>query len=896
MKKNRVLVFYSLLILSCTHLLHALECSDSLFARYFRSAQHFADTYPREKAHLHFDNTSYYIGDSIWFQAYVTLAEGNLPSMISKPLYVELVDQLGNVVERQIVELQKGKGHGQIALKPSCLPGYYEVRAYTRWMLAFEEKECFSRTFPIYRRQPGGAEMQKSIGTYYMDKSMKQRPSEKAKKFTLRFFPEGGALVRGVPSIVAFEAESRESGPVSVAGVVLAGKDSVLTRFRTLHDGMGYFSYTPGAEPAVAEVEYEGDTYRFPLPEALPEGYVMQVSNRNGGLDVRVTRSSVALTDTLALFVSQQGRPLVYGKVDFAGAQTSLSKVATRQFSGGVTQVSLVSANGNILCERLCYVMPGADVRIESLTPSSAMYQPYAPIHYELAVKDSLGLPVRTHLSVSVRDALNSDYLEYDNTLYTDLLLTSDLKGYIHQPGYYFVDRSPQRQRALDALLLVRGWRKYDMGQMLGAKPFAPAYLPESQLVVHGQIRSSVRQKAKGGLLVSVFARNEEQQVMGSTLCDSLGHFTIPVEAFSGTMDALIQTRKPKSKNNTQTTISLFRNFSPPLREYGHEELYPVYTDMDSLRMVSLLSDSVFEDSLLKRQDFHLLDEVQVKGKKRRIQNIERFEQSINAYYDVSQLLDEMRDKGKDVESLATFLAEVNSNIFLSRQKVRVANPIEFFNSAKMEGELSNTIVHRVVAYYNANHILYFINGTLVTVNERRTFIEDDLDAIKYITLCKGGGGLDRIYLPETKVSLFDNETINEEYLEVRLDAKKVAGLKADSDITDRVSSATYCYITTVDNWKEDKKYGGSWGIRRTQLQGFSRPLEFYSPAYTDKSLVPENDHRRTLYWNPNLETDENGKIMIECYNAGSSTFPIVQVETLCEDGKVASATFTTIQ
>ena len=88
--------------------------ADSTFASYFTYAQTYADTYPREKAHLHFDNTSYFIGDTIWYKAYVTTAEQNLPSKLSKPLYVEILDQLGNIKEQQIVELQNGEGHGQI--------------------------------------------------------------------------------------------------------------------------------------------------------------------------------------------------------------------------------------------------------------------------------------------------------------------------------------------------------------------------------------------------------------------------------------------------------------------------------------------------------------------------------------------------------------------------------------------------------------------------------------------------------------------------------------------------------------------------------------------------------------------------------------------------------------
>ena len=91
-------------------------------------------------------------------------------------------------------------------------------------------------------------------------------------------------------------------------------------------------------------------------------------------------------------------------------------------------------------------------------------------------MKDNTGKPIQGHFSVAIRDALQSDFQRFDQTIYTDLLLTSDLKGYIHQPGYYFVDHSPKRRVALDILLMIHGWRKYDISQAISSIPQKPAY------------------------------------------------------------------------------------------------------------------------------------------------------------------------------------------------------------------------------------------------------------------------------------------------------------------------------------------------------------------------------------------------------------------------------------
>ncbi len=187
--------FITTLFILCTANVYA-QSSDTIFSRYFRYAQNFADSYPREKVSLHLDNASYYLGDTIWFKAYVVTAEQNLPTTISKPLYVELLDQLGNVVERQIIQLTDGEGTGQIILNNTFFTGYYEMRAYTKWMLAFDNPSCFSRVLPVYRKRLSDEETPRSIATYRMDASMKQRPKDKEKKFTVRFFPEGGQLVK----------------------------------------------------------------------------------------------------------------------------------------------------------------------------------------------------------------------------------------------------------------------------------------------------------------------------------------------------------------------------------------------------------------------------------------------------------------------------------------------------------------------------------------------------------------------------------------------------------------------------------------------------------------------------------------------------------------------------
>ena len=111
----------------------------------------------QEKVYLHLDNQCYFKGDTIWYKAYVMRADDLTYSDMSHILYVELVSPDGMVVERQsIIASEKGYGDGNFVLEDSIYSGFYELRAYTRWMLNFcvsEHKHGYKDYLHFYNRQ-----------------------------------------------------------------------------------------------------------------------------------------------------------------------------------------------------------------------------------------------------------------------------------------------------------------------------------------------------------------------------------------------------------------------------------------------------------------------------------------------------------------------------------------------------------------------------------------------------------------------------------------------------------------------------------------------------------------------------------------------------------------------
>ena len=762
-----------------------------VFQQYMNQAQTFANNFPREKAYLHFDNTSYYVGDTIWFKAYVTLAEQQTFSQISRPLYVELVDQTGHIADKQIIKLTQGEGNGQFILPPSMLSGYYEVRAYTRWMLAFNEPQYFSRTFPIYQLT-NSDKLERSITTYELSSSMENRPSETKEKLSVRFFPEGGQLVEGVTSQVAFKAESKNEGNIELSGTIYTKEGAEITSFETLHDGMGRFEYTPSAQPAIAKVDFQGKKYEFTLPQALPKGYVLSTVSNAGALLVRVFCNAATPQDTLAVFISHQGRPYVHQLISCRSDAPQEFILPTRKLPAGVLQVSLINRAGNTLCERFVFANPRAPLQI-STKKLKEVYAPYAPIRCELQIKNAKGEPVSGELSVSIRDGVRSDYLEYDNNIFTDLLLTSDLKGYIHQPGYYFASPSPRKQTELDVLLMVHGWRKYDMSQAISTAPFTPLQLPETQLALNGQVKSTILKNKLKDIALSVIVKKDDQFITGGTVTDENGRFSIPVEDFEGTTEAVIQTRKVGKERNKDASILIDRNFSPAPRAYGYKELHPEWKDLAYWQQKAESFDSLYMDSIRKVEGLYVLDEVEIKSKRRQGSNMATKinEKSIDAYYDVRRSVDLLRDNGKIVTTIPELMEKLSPQFDWDRSNDKLT--------------------------YRQKPICYIMDNHILSETETQMMLTE-VDGLASIIISKGTGGIDDEIIQNTKMSEVTDST--------------------GVDISKLDKYSVFYLIPLPRRDVLNKSQSAVLGTRQTVIQGYTRPLEYYSICPMVEDLI----------------------------------------------------------
>src|ERR1035437_1617066 len=223
----------------------------------------FANEFPQEKVYIHFDNSGYYLGETIWFKAYVVTPERNELTELSKTLYVELVTPEGRILETRKLKIENGQCHGEFELKKINIGGFYEVRGYTRNMLNFDQSCIFSRVFPIFDKPRTDGKYERIITERpFTEKvpAMRNLIGQK-ENLTMSFFPEGGNMVTGLSSKVAFKATSKNGENAIISGTICDVKGKIITEIETQHLGMGMFAVTPTEEKYYANVHFQNKDY-----------------------------------------------------------------------------------------------------------------------------------------------------------------------------------------------------------------------------------------------------------------------------------------------------------------------------------------------------------------------------------------------------------------------------------------------------------------------------------------------------------------------------------------------------------------------------------------------------------------------------------------------------------
>ncbi|MCX6295612.1 MAG: MG2 domain-containing protein [Bacteroidetes bacterium] len=303
-------------------------------------------------------------------------------------------------------------------------------------------------------------------------------------QFTL--FPEGGDLVTGLESNVAFRALNEFNKPADIEGIVVNEKGNQVSSFSSYHMGMGSFNFTPqGNEKYCVKItKPEGITETFSLPQSLSRGYVMNVDNsKNGEVAVNVNTTE---TEDLSLIAQVRGK--IYYSTEISAKKGSNKIIfPTSNFPIGVSQITLFDSKGVPRSERLAFVNKDKQLNI-SIETDKDKYLPREKVKMTITVKDERGIPMPANLSLSVvNDQLISFADDKSGNILSQLLLQQDIKEKVEEPAFYFSNKEPKADKALDYLLLTAGWRRFTWEKLMDDN-MATAAFPGERAIIAGTV------------------------------------------------------------------------------------------------------------------------------------------------------------------------------------------------------------------------------------------------------------------------------------------------------------------------------------------------------------------------------------------------------------------------
>jgi hypothetical protein len=421
----------------------------------------------QEKIYLHTDKNFYLAGEIVWFKIYYVDAAKHQPSNISKVAYVEVVDRNSKPVLQAKIALSEKGGSGSFYLPLTLNSDNYSVRAYTHWM---------KNTGPDYF-------FEKMISIVNTIKPAEGKIVPDSIKVTANFFPEGGNMVQGIDTKIAFQIVDQNGKGLDANGVITSDGGDTIVNFAARNFGMGNFTFTPlaGRTYKATVTLPDGRSFTSSLPTVYTNGYVMNVTDNNDGrwkVRVRAKNSEPGQrgeTVFLLAHTRQQLKKVDYGFINY---ETDLVFYIDKgKLDQGISHLTLFNKNRQPVCERLVFTRPG-NLSFTSISSDKNLYQARQQVNLFIAdtVKNRLAAEANYSVSVFQSDSLQGSG---EDDLASYLWLSSDLRGHIESPGFYF-SNAVNSNDAADNLMLIQGWRRFKWEKILSAiEPVTHSFIPE---------------------------------------------------------------------------------------------------------------------------------------------------------------------------------------------------------------------------------------------------------------------------------------------------------------------------------------------------------------------------------------------------------------------------------
>lgn len=390
-----------------------------------------------EKVFVHTDRNFYIAGEIIWFKAYLVNNPDNHFSRESRVLYVEMLDEANRAVLQAKIGIDQGKGEGSFFLSTEFPSGNYKLRAYTNWMKNFDAAYFFEKDITIVNASvPLSPHIADTVAMYDM-----------------HFFPEGGKLVKGIPSVVAFRLTDKNGrGVDGFQGVVVDSNNDTITSFLPFKFGIGRFSFNPSTAGKYTAYITTASGQHFSKDLPLPDnaGYLMQVNSTEHR--VRITVKTNIETPYVYAIAHNKGRIGGANRLELINGRAEI-EFDKNKLGTGISHITVFDASRRAVCERLYFATMPPKPGIE--TKVAQQYEKRAKVVVKLNTADTANLSLAIYREDGLQDDDPFDIFSY-------LWLNSDLKGTVDSAGWYFKAPADSAKMALDNLMLTHGWRRFD--------------------------------------------------------------------------------------------------------------------------------------------------------------------------------------------------------------------------------------------------------------------------------------------------------------------------------------------------------------------------------------------------------------------------------------------------
>jgi hypothetical protein len=818
----------------------------------------FNKSFPQEKVYLHLDNTGYFMGEKIWFKAYVVRDDVQKLSDLSGVLYVELVNPSGDVVQTRKLEVKEGTADGCINLEGLLNSGFYEIRAYTRYMTNWGNTGIFSRVLPILNKpEKDGDWSSQTMDMFSYKKRLpdnREKEEEMSKQMNVAFYPEGGHLISRLRNRVAFAVTNENGQHFETQGWLESDGEKVCD-VSTFREGRGAFECVPKGRRLTLHLNNEkGNERSFRLPQAEEEGCVISVESIGGGkFAVRIGRTQLFAKQDLALISVCHGKTKLLRFVG-AGSTDDTMTVNRDSLSNGVCQLCLLDANSNILAERMVFVYPEQTAERIKCVVDNQQLSPYGKIELKTYAQP------KATFSLAVRD-YDSQVNGWACNANSWMLLASDLKGYIENADYYLEADDEEHRRAADLLMMVQGWRRYNISKMITPGDFKIQQLLEQRMLLEGKLHNN--QKKKEGEKAEAFPNVYVMTTSLNTTSDAVtgivktlddGRFAIRFSPFYGPRELIMRPDMEGDISNYEFSIN--RWFSPQTRHINKNEILPL--PIDTPRVWLGWKEDTTALSMGQRE--YMLKMVEVTAKRNRSLkamwlNEQNAQSHAAIYYDCQVLNEQIRDRHELSPDFLKWLKQKNS-FFGGNWGNEYANEDGSFRNTR------NRVLVKEGVDYKRRPVVWIINNGLYSIS----------------------------YAPKriTEKSVWNAKATWEDF-PATLDEVRSVYISEDNSAwksTLTLPELEPFHPVTVYIYKDHQ--GNKWermrkGVRSIVIEGFDVPETFESPDYKVLPSIP--DYRRTLYWNPNVKTDENGLADIVFYNNRDCRQLVISAEGFTKEG-----------